>query len=147
MPWSETSPMDQKTQFVADYRREFFSFAELCRRFGISRKTGYKWIARYEESGPQGLGDRSRRPHSCSHQTDPRIVDAVLEARKVRSRVIGNNLVQAHHFPAAFAASSIHLPSVSWSTYLYALYPFDSILAGMAPAGSVLPFSSFTWCI
>jgi hypothetical protein len=42
MPWSQTTPMDQKTQFVADYLREMFSFTELCARFGVSRETGYK---------------------------------------------------------------------------------------------------------
>ncbi|MGH2567392.1 MAG: helix-turn-helix domain-containing protein [Bacteroidota bacterium] len=43
MPWSQLSPMDQKTQFIADYLRR-----ELCEHYGISRKTGYKWIERYE---------------------------------------------------------------------------------------------------
>jgi hypothetical protein len=42
MPWKETSPMDQKVQFIADFRRQRFSFSELCERYDISRKTGYK---------------------------------------------------------------------------------------------------------
>src|SRR5207237_10732875 len=42
MPWSETSPMDQKTQFIADYLRRSLSISELCTNYGISRKTGYK---------------------------------------------------------------------------------------------------------
>ncbi len=82
MPWSEMSPMDQKTQFIADYRRGLFSLAELCRRFGISRKTGYKWIERYETLGVTGLSDRSRRPNSCPHETEPKIVEAILCARR-----------------------------------------------------------------
>jgi putative transposase len=44
MPWSRTSPMDQKIRFIADHQRGFFSFPELCARFGISRRTGYKWV-------------------------------------------------------------------------------------------------------
>ena len=46
MPWSSTSPMDQRVRFIADYQRRFFSLAELCRRFGVSRKTAYMWIER-----------------------------------------------------------------------------------------------------
>jgi transposase InsO family protein len=76
------SPMDQKTQLIADYRRGLFSLAELCRRFGISRKTGYKWIERYETLGVSGLTDRSRRPDSCPHETEPEIVEAILNARR-----------------------------------------------------------------
>jgi leucine-zipper of insertion element IS481 len=51
MPWKECSVMDERLQFVA----------ELCREFGISRKTGYKIFDRYQECGVQGLTDRSRR--------------------------------------------------------------------------------------
>jgi len=82
MPWSETSPMDERLRFIADYRRRFFSLSELCRRFGVSRKTAYKWIERYEEEGPPGLVDRSRRPETCPHQTASEVVEALLEARR-----------------------------------------------------------------
>ena len=44
MPWSQTTPMDQKTQFIADYLREIFSFTELCARYGVSRETGYELV-------------------------------------------------------------------------------------------------------
>ncbi len=66
MPWQETLLMDQRVQFIADYQRDVFDVAELARRFGISRKTAYKWIDRYEAGGPGGLVDRSRRPHALS---------------------------------------------------------------------------------
>ena len=58
MPWSETSPMDQKTQFIADVLRGGLALVELCDDYGISRKTGYKWIDRYLKEGPDGLRDR-----------------------------------------------------------------------------------------
>ena len=54
MPWSETTPMDQKTQFIADYLRQSLSMSELCNLYGISRKTGYKlvgWRKSMMESG------------------------------------------------------------------------------------------------
>ena len=47
MPWNEQTPMDQKTQFLSEYLLDSLSFAELCRRCDVSRKTGYKWISRY----------------------------------------------------------------------------------------------------
>jgi len=61
MPWSETSPMDQRTQFIADFLRDTVNVTELCDLYGVSRKTGYKWIDRYLRQGPAGLEERSRR--------------------------------------------------------------------------------------
>jgi len=52
MPWKETSPMHERHRFVLDAEYAACSFAELCRRYGISRKTGYKWWARYSTHGP-----------------------------------------------------------------------------------------------
>ena len=63
--------MDQRVQFIADYQRAVFDIAELARRYGISRKTAYKWIERYEIGGPAELVDRSRRPAHCPHRTPP----------------------------------------------------------------------------
>lgn len=82
MPWSQTSPMDQKTQFIADYLRHSLSVEELCELYGISRKTGYKWVNRYLTHGPAGLEDQSRRPRSSPNETPAHIVAALLEARR-----------------------------------------------------------------
>lgn len=83
MPWSHLSPMDQKTQFIADYLRQSLAISELCDHYNISRKTAYKWINRYRASGPAALEDRSRKPHSCPHQTPAQLVEAILEARRL----------------------------------------------------------------
>ncbi|MGH8580523.1 MAG: helix-turn-helix domain-containing protein [Gammaproteobacteria bacterium] len=56
MPWSQMSPMDQKTQFIADYLRQSLSVTELCEHYGISRKSGYKWIERLRARGSHRLG-------------------------------------------------------------------------------------------
>jgi transposase len=69
MPWKESRILDQRLQFLSSYQKEEMSVADLCREYGISRPTGYRWINRYNETGPEGLVDRSRRPHSCSHAT------------------------------------------------------------------------------
>ena len=74
--------MDQRVQFIADYQRGVFDIAELARRYGISRKTAYKWIERYEIGGPAELVDRSRRPAHCPHRTPPAIIAALLEVRR-----------------------------------------------------------------
>ena len=82
MPWSETSPMDQRTQFMADYLRDTLSITELCQLYGVSRKTAYKWIERYLLLGPAGLEQRSRRPRYAPNETPPEIVTAFLEVRR-----------------------------------------------------------------
>lgn len=75
--------MDHKTQFIADFLRHSQSITELCSHYGISRKTAYKWINRYLHDGVSGLEDRSRKPNSCPHRSDPDIVDALLDARRL----------------------------------------------------------------
>lgn len=82
MPWKESSPMDQKTQFIADYLRHSLCFTELCALYHVSRKTGYKWVSRYEELGASGLEERSRRPYSSPRQTPDELVAAILEVRR-----------------------------------------------------------------
>jgi putative transposase len=82
MPWSHISPMDPKTQFIADYLRGHLSITELCQLYHISRKTGYKWIDRYLKYGPAGLDERSRKPNTCPRQTPDAVVAAIIEARR-----------------------------------------------------------------
>lgn len=81
MPWSQTSPMDQRTQFIADYLRGSLNMTELCDSYGVSRKTGYKLVDRYLRFGPAGLEERSRRPGHSPNQTPQEIVTTLLEAR------------------------------------------------------------------
>lgn len=82
MPWSETTPMDQKTQFIADYLRQRLSMSELCDLYGVSRKTGYKLLERYLKHGPSGLEERSRKPASSPNHTPEHIVEAIVALRQ-----------------------------------------------------------------
>lgn len=82
MPWNQVTPMNEKTQFIADVLRQTLSISELCDRYGISRKTAYKWIGRYQADGPAGLCERSRRPQNCPHRTTGELEAAILEARR-----------------------------------------------------------------
>ena len=81
MPWRETSPMDERVQFVADVQRAHESMTALCERYGISRKTGYQVYARYVRDGPAGLLEHSRRPHHSPTATDAAVVAALLAFR------------------------------------------------------------------
>jgi putative transposase len=82
MPWRLVDPMTERLRFITDVRRRVASFAELCARHGVSRKTGYKWLHRAERDGTAALAERSRRPHSCPHATGPAVVQVVLAARR-----------------------------------------------------------------
>jgi putative transposase len=97
MPWRETSPMDQRTQFIADHLRDRLSITELCALYGISRKTGYKWIDRYLRHGPAGLDERSRRPRHSPNHTPEEIVSAILEARRRHPTWGGKKLLALLH--------------------------------------------------
>lgn len=81
MPWSETTPMNERIRFIADYQRELFSVSELCARYHISRKTGYKWLARFAEEGPRGLEEHARKPLICPHKTPDHITQEIVQAR------------------------------------------------------------------
>jgi putative transposase len=69
MAWKEVLPMEERARFVLEAQRAEMYFAELCRRYGVSRKTGYKWMRRYIAEGLDGVGERSSKPHSCPHRT------------------------------------------------------------------------------
>jgi transposase InsO family protein len=72
MPWLETDVRDQRIQFVLMVRRGTVTVSDACRAFGISRKTGYKWLQRERAAGSvTGLTDRSRRPHRSPRRTSP----------------------------------------------------------------------------
>ena len=82
MTWKGVTIMDQRVRFISEYLEGHFSVAEICRQFSISRKTGYKWIGRYEDYGSKGLEDRSTKPYSCPHKTKYTIVKTIKMARK-----------------------------------------------------------------
>ena len=83
MPWLETAPVDQREQFITDHRHRLYAMAELCERYGISRKTGYKWLERYESGGRPALRDRSHAPHRCPHRIADEVAEAICDAREL----------------------------------------------------------------
>ena len=82
MPWLETAPMEQRERFISDERLALYAMTELCERYGISRKTGYKWLARFDAGGRAGLSDRSRAPHQCPHRITDHVAQLICLARR-----------------------------------------------------------------
>ena len=127
MPWRARTSVSLRQEFVQFAARQTVPLSELCRRYGISRKTGYKWLRRYQQAGPAGLSDRSRRPHRPVGQTAPPLEAAVVALR------------QAH--PAWGARKLRHrLHTLGWqpvpaaSTVTRILHRHDLILAAGAGA-------------
>lgn len=81
MPWKEVSAMSLRKEFVMLAARQEVNVSELCRRFGISRKTGYKWLIRHKLEGDTGLSDIPRRPHNSPKQTQQAVESLVLSLR------------------------------------------------------------------
>lgn len=81
MTWKVNCVMDERVKFIAGCVEGRESMVALCERFGISRKTGYKWRRRYDAEGPEGLLDRPRAPHHHPNAVDRATVDAILECK------------------------------------------------------------------
>jgi transposase InsO family protein len=82
MPWDETTSMTQRARFLVLVESGLYTMTELCERFGVSRKTGYKWVSRYVELGEEGLADGSRAPLSCPHKTSAELEEVLVAARR-----------------------------------------------------------------
>jgi putative transposase len=85
MPWLETSPVEERIQFIDDALSDRFTMSDLCARYGVSRRIGYKWLAQFAEEGKQGLANRSRAPHSCPqdpHKIRPVLAELLCEFRQ-----------------------------------------------------------------
>ena len=146
MPWQEQSPMDLRMQFVTEWQTGCYTMSELCADYRISRKTGYKWVTRYELTGARGLHDQSRRPHETPRATASAIVDALTALRRRHPRWGAKKLltVAARHDP------TVPWPSRSTVCHLLAAHglvvrrrrraaraPIPSSLAPIAAANDV----------
>lgn len=81
MPWNTRTPVDLRTEFMQRLARKE-RVTDLCREYGISRKTGHKYKARFERLGAAGLEDRSRAPKTIPHKTPPEVVELIIAERK-----------------------------------------------------------------
>jgi len=82
MPWAQTDAMSERLRFVTAARKHKSTFTSLCAAFGVAPKTGYKWLAQFEATGPDGLQDRSRRPKSNSRSIAPKVAERLVALRR-----------------------------------------------------------------
>ena len=81
MPWRSLTPMSQRLEFVVLATQPGLAFSELCRRFKVSRKTGYKWLARYKAGGAEALQDQARKPQRSPKQVPQALAQTVIALR------------------------------------------------------------------
>jgi transposase InsO family protein len=81
MPWKEVSLMSQRKEFVLLFTLPGTNKSLLCKRFGISRKTGQKWVQRYKADGDEGLRNQSRKPHHLPNKIDDKMEQHILTLR------------------------------------------------------------------
>lgn len=81
MGWKETRVQEERMKFVMDIEADEESLTEICRAYGVSRKTGYKWLERYQAEGVAGLADRSRAPHNHPNAISTADETAILAMR------------------------------------------------------------------
>ena len=83
MPWKNTDQLSEQQKFIIAWQGEAFTpFSELCRRFGISRKSGYKRVSRFNEFGLRGVGDLSSAPGSHPNRTPAEVVEMLVRAKR-----------------------------------------------------------------
>lgn len=85
MPWKNVTPMEEKHRFITLAQSDRFTVSELCESFGISRKTGHKWLNRYAEGGFDGLLEKSRAPKSVPLRTEDSIERLIISERRKHS--------------------------------------------------------------
>jgi transposase InsO family protein len=110
MPWKQVSAMDQREEFVRLALLEGANRRELCRRFGISAETGYKWLGRFAAGEVEGFADRSRRPLVSPLQLDRAVEERICEVRVAHPawgarKIKGFLEARGHAMPAA---STVH---------------------------------------
>ena len=108
MPWKDTTKMEQKIEFICEWRTGKHSITELCKSFEISRPTAYKIIARFEKEGYEGLRELSRKPRGLHpNSTNEKVVNGILQLKEK------HKLWGAKNFEAAIAASANLAPADS----------------------------------
>lgn len=116
MPFKKVDSMDEKKSFIRDYLTGDYYFSSLCEYYEISRKTGYKWVNRYEELGEEGLDTRTSRPRYLANSISPELVGLIVKLRNPTSRAtIGAGKIRTEllrFYPMAEVPSSTTIHNV-----------------------------------
>lgn len=86
MAWEAYKVEQQRLQFVLAYLHGEASMTALCKHYGISRKTGYKWVERYQNQGEQGLKDLSRAPHNPNSYYEKAVIDRAISLKQKKPK-------------------------------------------------------------
>tara|TARA_R110000868_G_scaffold195381_1_gene441052 strand:+ start:121 stop:1302 length:1182 start_codon:yes stop_codon:yes gene_type:complete len=86
MPWKETTTMEQKIEFICEWRTGKYTITELCKSFEISRPTAYRLINRFEEQGYDGLREQSRTPRKHPNETKENVIKGILQLKTKHPR-------------------------------------------------------------
>lgn len=105
MPWEQVTVPQSRKEFVLLACQADANISQLCERFGISRKTAYKWLGRYAQDSSEALQDRSRRPHASPHKSTDYLEQAVVQLRQRHAawggRKIAHVLARDHQLHVA----------------------------------------------
>src|ERR1044072_4030848 len=82
MPWPVKDLISMRLEFVSLARQPESNVRQLCRRFGVSPTTAYKWLSRFENAGVKALADRSRRPQQSPARTEPEVEEKIVRLRR-----------------------------------------------------------------
>ena len=111
MAWKDVDPMEERIRFVLKATREEMAFTDLCGAFGISRKTGYKWLNRYEEHGLEGMHELSRRPLNSPMRIEDWVEALIVRERRAHQKwgpkKLREKLVEKHELDVVPAVSTI----------------------------------------
>jgi len=113
MPWEEIKSMDLKVRLVSDWKFGDSNKTDLSKKYGVSRKTIYKWLKRYDQLGIDGLKEQSRAPKSCPHRISEKILSLIIQ-EKLRKRNRGPKKIKAQ---LQRRHTDIALPAVSTISY------------------------------
>lgn len=109
MCWRQSEAVRLRQRFVQLHQSGGLTMTELCRRFGVSRPTGYAWLSRFAEEGAEGFAERSRRPHTSPHRTPVEIESSILGVKQqypLWGPVTIVDYLQRQHPTKAWPASS-----------------------------------------
>ena len=81
MPWKDVNAMELRIQFITDWLKKTHTVIDLCALYGISRKSGYKWIGRYLKEGPDWVLDRSHAARVVGNKTPLEVEQALMQMR------------------------------------------------------------------
>lgn len=148
MAWENLKVENQRLQLINEYLRNEASMTDLCNKFGISRKTAYKWVDRFREYGQEGLQDLSRAPHNAKQHFTPEQIDTAIDL-KYKHRTWGPKKILAkleELYPLQNWPSPTRLYEIFKDHHLVTRKRVKARIPATAPLG-ILTGCNDTWAV